>query len=169
MEIDPMTEINTDMDPINAAFAAGSTSGDARQAFLHELSVSGDIQLAAEAAGHSDDAAFFQLRQTDVAFAAQWDAASDVAYLRLESALLAGALRAAKDTAAQSATASDLRVAVMWHRLSLSLLSAHRLIRGKAKASPVNIASGAREMLLAKLDLMRSRTENRSANMALTE
>jgi hypothetical protein len=149
--------------------ADAEIDANSQQAFLTELALSGDIQLAAAAAGHANDAAFFKLRQSDVAFAALWDAASDIAYLRLESALLAGALQAATAPVTQPATPADLRVMIIWHRLSLNLLAAHRLIRNKAKGNPVNIVSNAREVFLNKLNLMRSRTESKSANMACTE
>jgi hypothetical protein len=147
--------------PVNDQIDANS-----QHAFLSELAVSGDIQLAAAAAGHANDAGFFQLRQSDVAFAALWDAASDIAYVRLESALLAGALRAATAPVTQPVTPADLRIMIMWHRLSLNLLAAHRLIRNKAKGNPINIVSNAREVFLNKLNLMRSRTESKHTNKA---
>ncbi len=160
------TKIDTNSAAASAASVTDDINDEARQVFLNALAVSGDIILAATAAGHADDAAFFKLRQTDVAFAALWDAASDVAYMRLESALLAGALRAAKAPVTQPATPSDVRMTAMWHRLSLSLLAAHRLIRGKAKGSPINIASDAKQTLLNTLNLMRNRSEAESANLA---
>jgi hypothetical protein len=141
----------------NALVTAQVTDSDeeARRLFLAALSVSGDITAAAKAAGHSNDAAFFARRQSSVAFAAEWDAAMDIAYLRLESVLVAGALQAAADPASNA----DLRVMAAWHRLSLSLLAARRTLRGAFKRAPQYGAADARGSLLAKLDLMRQRAQ----------
>jgi hypothetical protein len=134
---------------------------EAQRIFLKQLSITGDVIAAAEQAGH-EDTAFFMLRLSGVAFAAQWDAAMEFAYLRLESALVAYALRAATKHAASS----DLRIMAAQHRLALNLLAAHRASKGRAKRGPYSAHANARGALLTKLDLMRQRAENRGTNMA---
>jgi hypothetical protein len=81
----PMTDnninpLNLDNDAAGPKPVNDQIDANSQHAFLSELAVSGDIQLAAIAAGHANDAGFFKLRQSDVAFAALWDAASDIAY-----------------------------------------------------------------------------------------
>jgi hypothetical protein len=136
-------------------------SDEAQQIFLKQLSITGDVIAASELAGH-DDAAFFMLRLSGVAFAAQWDAAMEFAYLRLESALVAYALRAATTQAANA----DLRIMAAQHRLALNLLAAHRTSKGQTKRGPYSAHANARGALLNKLELMRQRAEDRRTNMA---
>ncbi len=126
------------------------------KAFLRELSVTGDIQAAAQAAGYPDDVAFFYLRLCNIGFAAEWDSALHVAYMRLESALLSRALQVALKPAAET----DLRSMAAWHKLALNLLAAHRKTAAPSKKFTAH-GSGIRtkQDLIAKLTQMRARTE----------
>lgn len=65
-----------------------------RTAFLAELAQSCNIGRALAAAGMSGSTAY-QLRRRDPEFAAQWQAALEIGYERLETALLRRALEAA--------------------------------------------------------------------------
>ena len=139
--------------------------GNAIRLFLRSLSVTGDVLAAARSANYADDVAFFDLYLANVGFAAEWDAAMHAAYMRLESALVAGALQA---TALQASGTSpgngDLRIMAAWHRLSINLLAAHRSVRGLPKKPGHNAGFNAKENLLSKLNLMRVHN-NRNTNL----
>ncbi len=133
----------------------------AKKAFLKMLSVTGDVTDAAGAAGYEDDVAFFDLRVCNIGFAAEWDAAMHTAYMRLESALVSGALKAVLKPAAQT----DPRTMAAWHRLAINLLAAHRRTNGQHKKFGQHGGINTKQALIAKLTQMRARNEEISANM----
>jgi hypothetical protein len=150
----------------DAAYAALPAIPDdtAQKAFLRALSVTGDVLAAAQAAGYPDDVAFFDLRLCNIGFTAEWDAALHVAYMRLESALVSGALKAALNPAAQT----DVRTMAMWHRLALNLLAAHRRANGPSKKhGHPGHGIKTKQDLIAKLTQMRARTEEIARNEAM--
>jgi hypothetical protein len=158
-----MTHKVTDQDTANGA-APATPDDAAKKAFLRALSVSGDIQAAAKAAGYPDDVAFFYIRLCDIGFAAEWDSALQVAYMRLESALLSNALQVALKPASET----DPRTMAAWHRLALNLLSAHRKTNTPSKKF-VQHGGGIRtkQDLIAKLLQMRTRNEEIARDEAM--
>jgi hypothetical protein len=133
--------------------------------FLTELSVSGDIINAAAAAGR-DDADFFIHRQASVGFRAEWDAALEIAYMRIESACVAAVIR----VVTRPAKEIEPRLLAVYHRLALSLLAARRAVTGAARRAPAAAehAGGINDKaaLMAKLTQMRHKKSNNIANLA---
>jgi hypothetical protein len=133
--------------------------------FLSELAVSGDIVAAAAAAGR-DEADFFAHRQANVGFRAEWDAAFDIAYMRMESACVAVVIRAVTRPASET----EPRLLAIYHRLALSLMAARRAMkRVPQKAAPPTPRTGSihdAETLIAKLHQMRQRKEQSLADLA---
>ena len=82
-----------------AARANGWTKAR-RAAFLAELAASCNVVRAHEAAGMASSGVY-RLRQRDPEFAAQWQAALEIGYERLETALVRRALEAVGETAGE--------------------------------------------------------------------
>lgn len=143
--------------PVTATEAGLFDPPSARQCrlFLAKLSQTGDIVAAAEAAG-ADDNMFFNHRQMNVGFSAEWDAAFEISLMRLQSVCVATAL---KILTAPSGV--EPRLLALYHRLALSLLAARRLLKkdnkfpGSGSASPIN----SKAALLDKLNQIRIRNE----------
>jgi hypothetical protein len=133
--------------------------------FLNELSTSGDIIAAAAAAGR-DEADFFIHRQASVGFRAEWDAAFEIVYLRIESACVAAVIR----VVTRPAKEIEPRLLAIYHRLALSLLAARRTLTGVTRraASAVQHASGINDKaaLLQKLTAMQRKKQNEIAKLA---
>jgi hypothetical protein len=148
-------------------------SGEIAQAkqkiFIDTLAIEGDITAAATAAGYDDDTAFFRLKQSSITFNAEWDAAIDIAYMRLESSLLSGALRAATNAITKTTASGDLRSLAIWLRIGLSLLSAHRTATGRSKGHSPGFIANAKTVLIDKLNQMRERTGPQPAGAAANE
>jgi hypothetical protein len=81
-------------------------TSERKRRFLIALEESGQIKLAAMAAGRADTSSAYKLRERDPAFAAAWDAAIERAKTRIEGALLARALAAIETQAAKSGSAA---------------------------------------------------------------
>jgi hypothetical protein len=133
--------------------------------FLNELAISGDIVVAAAAAGR-DDADFFIHRQASVGFRAEWDEALEIAYMRIESACVAAVIR----VVTRPAKEIEPRLLAIYHRLALSLLAARRALTGVTRraASAVQHASGINDKaaLLQKITEMKRKKQNEIAKLA---
>ncbi|WP_062764327.1 hypothetical protein [Sphingopyxis terrae] len=113
-----------------AARANGWTKAR-RAAFLAELAASCNVVRAHEAAGMASSGVY-RLRQRDPEFAAQWQAALEIGYERLETALVRRALEAVDNLELDEAREP---VAKMTVAEATALLRLHRasVARGQAR------------------------------------
>ncbi len=140
-----------------------------RHKFLSELALTGDIVGAAAAAGR-DEADFFVHRQASVGFRAEWDAAMDIAYMRMESVCVAVVIRALTRPSSET----EPRLMALYHRLALSLMAARRAMTGSvrrtasASQNSAGMSAGINnaQELLSKLSQMRKKKEQNIANLA---
>jgi hypothetical protein len=106
----------------------GRLNAAARKSFLDHLARTANVAASARKAGISGDTAYAERRRL-AEFRAEWVEALSEGYVRLETDLLADALRAA------SSKTSDalLKAKLQKQRLQLGLLNAHRgAVKGSA-------------------------------------
>lgn len=112
--------------------AEGSASGfdaRARKLFLEHLALTSNVAASARKAGVSSSRAY-ALKRKNADFARDWQAALCEGFARLESELLAEALR----TISGKVTEATLKSRAQKHRLALALLAMHRSsVRGTGK------------------------------------
>lgn len=112
--------------------AEGGTSGfdaRARKLFLEHLALTSNVAASARKAGVSSSRAY-ALKRKNADFARDWQTALCEGFARLESELLAEALR----TISGKVSDATLKSRAQKHRLALALLAMHRSsVRGTAK------------------------------------
>jgi hypothetical protein len=126
---------------------ARAISASQRSAFLEVLARKANVTAAAKA-GDITTAAAYRLRLIDAGFRAKWHAALCEGYARIETELVAEALKA------PSALTSEamLKARAQKERLRLALLSAHRAaVRGERTGQLLKKQD---DMRRAKMDLV---------------
>lgn len=133
----------------------------ARDAFLAHLATTANVAASARVAGVASHRVYRE-RRANSAFQAAWQEALAEGYARLESELLAEALRPASGTLKDQ----TLKVRQMKIRLGMSLLSLHRAsVRGGKPASPLPDAhtpAEIRRRVTERLQAMRERLHQES-------
>lgn len=115
----------------DADAAASGFDARARKLFLEHLALTSNVAASARKAGVPSSRAY-ALKRKNADFARDWQAALCEGFARLESELLAEALR----TISGKVTEATLKSRAQKHRLALALLAMHRSsVRGAAKPS----------------------------------
>lgn len=116
---------------VDAEAVASGFDARARKLFLEHLALTSNVAASARKAGVSSSRAY-ALKRKNADFARDWQTALCEGFARLESELLAEALR----TISGKVTDATLKSRAQKHRLALALLSMHRSsVRGAPKAS----------------------------------
>jgi hypothetical protein len=110
---------------------ANGWTKDRREAFLAELATSCNVVRAHEAAGMASSGVY-RLRQRDPEFAAQWQAALEIGYDRLETSLVRRAIEAVDTLVLDEAKEP---VAKMTVAEAMALLRLHRASVARGHAS----------------------------------
>ncbi|HEV7233346.1 MAG TPA: hypothetical protein VGN36_03800 [Sphingorhabdus sp.] len=136
---------------------SGKLNAATRKRFLDHLAQTANVTASARVAGTSRDAVYAERRRL-ADFSSEWAVALAEGYVRLETDLLADALRPA------SSKTSDamLKAKAQKQRLQLGLLAAHRgAVKGGAVPPPIRAAKpdlpALKAQLILKLTQMRDR------------
>ena len=113
----------------DAETGASAFDARARKLFLDHLALTSNVAASARKAGVSSSRAY-ALKRKNADFARDWQAALAEGFARLESELLAEALR----TISGKVSDATLKSRAQKHRLALALLAMHRAsVRGTLK------------------------------------
>ena len=115
----------------DAEGAASGFDARARKLFLEHLALTSNVAASARKAGVSSSRAY-ALKRKNADFAREWQSALCEGFARLESELLAEALR----TISGKVSEATLKSRAQKHRLALALLAMHRSsVRGTGKTA----------------------------------
>ncbi len=110
--------------PMKRLQKEGDVPDEKKQAFLDALADSCNVKAAAEASGFTPSTAY-KLRQRDPAFAAAWQEALEIGYVRLEMALVDRAIRTIEQSRDDAPDALPA-VGAMTAAQAIDLMNKHR-------------------------------------------
>lgn len=143
----------------SAGAVASGFDARARKVFLEHLATSSNVAASARKAGISSSRAY-ALKRKNADFARDWQAALAEGFARLESELLAEALR----TISGKVSDATLKSRAQKHRLALALLAMHRAsVRGTPKAAPLGDRPDLAAQVVDKLCNMQARIKATNA------